>query len=190
MCRESSGTNQAPVTLPPASAAMGPPSAAPPQAFAESPWLERSLFALDKFADRSVRGIQKLLFPDHNEALAATQQELSMNTAMADLYEKGPLGRARRLRSASYSRPGETPLPCTLPRSHVSLGVCALQNHLVCVPWVFAGVLVAAHSSRATLLCCGYAVLWLRGRLVVGAWQGNRDGDQFHTLGHGSIGIQ
>eukprot|EP00892_Ulva_mutabilis_P012409 jgi/Ulvmu1/9540/UM053_0029.1 len=78
---------------------------APPDGI-EAPWLERSLFALDKFADRSVRGLQKFLFPEHSEVMAAAQQELSMNTAMADLYEKGPLGRARRLRSASYSQPG------------------------------------------------------------------------------------
>jgi len=81
---------------------------------ADAPWLERSLFALDKFADRSVRGIQKFLFPEHSEVMAAAQQELSMNTAMADLYEKGPLGRARRLRSASYSQPGACP-PSVLP---------------------------------------------------------------------------
>lgn len=84
----------------------GQPAAAAGGDGFESQWLERSLFALDKFADRSVRGIQKFLFPEHSDAIAATQQELSMNTAMADLYEKGPLGRARRLRSASYSHPG------------------------------------------------------------------------------------
>lgn len=68
------------------------------------PFLGRSLPALtsfEAFADRSVKGLQRFLFPEQAEAIAQAEEELSMNTAMADLYSKGPLGRARRLRAAS-----------------------------------------------------------------------------------------
>jgi hypothetical protein len=68
------------------------------------PFLGRSLPGLtsfEAFADRSVKGLQRFLFPEHAEAVAQAEEELSMNTAMADLYSKGPLGRARRLRAAS-----------------------------------------------------------------------------------------
>lgn len=64
-------------------------------------FLGPALTSFEAFADRSVKGLQRFLFPEHAEAIAQAEEELSMNTAMADLYSKGPLGRARRLRAAS-----------------------------------------------------------------------------------------
>jgi hypothetical protein len=66
--------------------------------------LERSLVALstvETLADRSVRVLQKLMFPDTLKELAEAEQEASMNSAQQDLYTKGPLCRARRQYAAA-----------------------------------------------------------------------------------------
>lgn len=86
-------------------------------------WLERSLYALstvETLADRSVRALHKLVFPDAAVAAAAAAAscrggevgggggsgvggdvEPPVNSAMHDLYKQGPLSRARRQHAAA-----------------------------------------------------------------------------------------
>lgn len=66
----------------------------------DSAWMARSLLtlqAVEQFADRSLRRLGRALFPDTADFALQIEQEFSMNTAMRDLVENGPLLRARRL---------------------------------------------------------------------------------------------
>lgn len=67
-------------------------------------WLGRSLVAVsaaavENFADRSARRLQRFFFPE--DVLLQAEEELSMNTAMRELIDNGPLNRARRLLTQS-----------------------------------------------------------------------------------------
>jgi hypothetical protein len=82
----------------------------------ERAWLDRSLLAInvvESIADRGVRALHKFMFPEALTALAEAEEELSMNTAMQDLYSRGPLSRARRQHAAAtaHGAPHLSPVP-------------------------------------------------------------------------------
>jgi hypothetical protein len=139
-------------------------------------WLERSLLALstvETFADRSVRVLQKLMFPDSLKELADAEQEASMNSAQQDLYTKGPLYRARRQAAAAgaiaRSFGSECICAATLHSCIAQLQILLLQRHSghnVCILpgqlWVIVGHVCASEvpCERQIGLCRRAGLSW------------------------------
>ena len=70
-----------------------------------------ALNAVEGLAMRSARALERLFVPDSSATPSGAAPEGSMNTAVQDLYSKGPLLRARRAHAAATSSGAASLLP-------------------------------------------------------------------------------